>query len=176
MDDISRRAHEAIRSQERAIRREEAIETSALGILRDAGPMTAEDLTMLVSRDLSRDIRPSEVDSVMESLIGTRKVVLVEKNPVWTLNIWDAVEKSAKRLNIEKEKYKVQIIMRDGGGQRYDDYHATITRISDGVALISISRWRWVLVRKTTRKKLDKRFAKYDERQKKLKQSWERDV
>lgn len=66
------------------------------------------------------------------------------------------------------EKYDIQIIMRNGAGQTNDDYHATVTRRSDGVELIWISRWRWLLKKKVRRRALDKFFKQYDERQKKF--------
>lgn len=65
------------------------------------------------------------------------------------------------------EKYDVKIVRR-GFQQSSDDYHATVTRRSDGVQLIWISRWRWLLKKKVRRRALDKYFKQHDERQKKL--------
>lgn len=66
------------------------------------------------------------------------------------------------------EKYDVRIIMRDGAGQTKDDYRATVTRNSDGVELVWISDYRWLLKLKIRRKALDKHFRRYDKRQVKL--------
>jgi hypothetical protein len=71
------------------------------------------------------------------------------------------------------EKYNIKIIMRDGGGQTYDDYHATVTRLSDGEVLLWVNRWKWVLKLHLRRKNLDKQFAIYDKTKAKLAQKEE---
>lgn len=64
--------------------------------------------------------------------------------------------------------YTVVVVPRDGMGQVADDYHATVTRHSDGAQLIFISKWRIVLDWRTRSEKLDRAFARYDKRQAKL--------
>lgn len=64
--------------------------------------------------------------------------------------------------------YEVKVIRRDGMGQIYDDYHATVTRIADGAQLIFIARWMWLLHWSTRRPALDRAFRRYDEHQEKL--------
>lgn len=66
------------------------------------------------------------------------------------------------------DKYEAVVIRRDGGGQTNDDWHATVTRQSDGIELIWISRWRWVLNLQLNPKRVDKAFRRYDERRKVL--------
>lgn len=67
------------------------------------------------------------------------------------------------------DMYTVKIIMRDGGEQTTsDDYHATVTRHSDGAEFIWISTWRWLLKWKTRDKAVRRVFKSYDKRQKKL--------
>lgn len=65
------------------------------------------------------------------------------------------------------DKYDVRIVAR-GFQQSADDYHATVTRRSDGVALIWTAAWRWLLKWRVRRGALDRAFARYDERQAKL--------
>jgi hypothetical protein len=66
------------------------------------------------------------------------------------------------------EKYSIEIVMRDGMGQTSDDYHATVTRLSDKTQLIFISEWRWLLKWKVRRKALDRAFARYEKHQMRL--------
>lgn len=68
----------------------------------------------------------------------------------------------------KEEKYEVEIIMRDFQGQTRDDYHATVTRLSDGEQLVFISDWKWMLKLKTSRWRLDREFKYHDHRKKKL--------
>ena len=65
-------------------------------------------------------------------------------------------------------KYEITIIQRDFQGQTADDFHATIKRLSDGVELISIAPWRWLLKWKVRPKALDRAFRYHDKRQAKL--------
>lgn len=69
-----------------------------------------------------------------------------------------------------KEGYHVHIIMRNFHGQISDDYHATVTRLSDGVGLIFMNRWKWILNWMIRPKAIDRAFKRYDKRQKKLAQ------
>lgn len=69
---------------------------------------------------------------------------------------------------LKQHSYHVKIVMRDGQGQVADDYHATVTRTSDGEQLIFISRWCWLLEWKTRRSALDRAFARSDKRRAKL--------
>lgn len=64
-------------------------------------------------------------------------------------------------------KYNVRIVRRNFE-QSADDYHATVTRLSDGVEMIWTNKYRWMLKWHTRRKKLDRWFAKRDKRQEKL--------
>jgi hypothetical protein len=66
------------------------------------------------------------------------------------------------------EKYEIKIIMRDGGDQTRDDYHATVTRLSDGEQLVFISDWKWLLKLRTSRWRLDREFNYQDYRKKQL--------
>lgn len=65
-------------------------------------------------------------------------------------------------------KYNVRIIRRDGMGQTSDDFHATVTRLSDEVQLVFISSFRTWLEWKTRRSALDRAFKNYDKHQEKL--------
>jgi hypothetical protein len=67
-----------------------------------------------------------------------------------------------------ENQYTVTIIQRDGMGQVRDDFHATMRRESDGVELISISAWRWLLNWKTRRSAVEKAFVRYDKQQAKM--------
>ena len=67
--------------------------------------------------------------------------------------------------------YEVKIIKRDGMGQTKDDYHATVTRLTDGHELIFISDWMWVMRRKTRRPSIERAFRRSDKRQLKLNRS-----
>lgn len=64
--------------------------------------------------------------------------------------------------------YFIKIVVRDHQGQIKDDYHATVTRLSDGKQLVYISGWRWVLKIQTRRKALDRDFKHAEKREKKL--------
>jgi hypothetical protein len=66
------------------------------------------------------------------------------------------------------EMYEITIIQRDGMGQTRDDYHATIKRLSDGVELVSISNYRWLLKWRTRHAAVVRSFKTYDKHQKKL--------
>jgi hypothetical protein len=45
------------------------------------------------------------------------------------------------------------------------DYHATVTRLTDGAELIFISNWKWRIEAKTRRRYIEKAFARYDKEQ-----------
>lgn len=64
--------------------------------------------------------------------------------------------------------YSIKIVMRDGMGQVNDDWHATITRLSDGKQLVSIAAWLWLLKWRTRRAALDRSFARVDRHDAKL--------
>lgn len=66
------------------------------------------------------------------------------------------------------EQYHIRIIRRGGQGQTADDYHATVTRGSDGQKLVFISGWKWLLKLKTRRWLLKREFKSYDKYQAKL--------
>lgn len=66
------------------------------------------------------------------------------------------------------KKYHVKIVKRDGGGQTSDDYHATVTRLKDGSALVWMADWKWVLKLKIRRAALDRAFKSFDKRNMKL--------
>jgi hypothetical protein len=68
----------------------------------------------------------------------------------------------------KNKKYHVKIILRDGGGQTRDDYHATVTRLKDGVELVWMSDWLWLLKLKIRRGALDRAFKGFDRRKMKL--------
>ena len=65
-------------------------------------------------------------------------------------------------------KYHVKLIVRDGMGQTSDDYHATVTRLSDDAQLVYISDWKWILKLRTRRRALDRAFKRMEKREKKL--------
>jgi hypothetical protein len=67
-----------------------------------------------------------------------------------------------------EDKYKIKIVAREGQGDDYDDYHATVTRISDGAELIWIATFKWFLKYKLRRANLDRAFFHYDRRKAKL--------
>lgn len=69
---------------------------------------------------------------------------------------------------MSQEKYSIRITMRDFQGQIADDYHATVTRSSDGIELIWISGWFWFLKWQLKPRKIDRAFKRYDKRQEKL--------
>jgi len=71
--------------------------------------------------------------------------------------------------------------MSEGGETRYDiriirrsfqmtpdDYHAIVTRRSDGKQLVFIAAWRWVLRLKVRRAALDRAFAASDRYEEKV--------
>lgn len=68
----------------------------------------------------------------------------------------------------EGPKYHVRIIRRDGMGQTRDDFHATVTRLSDDVQLVFISDWRTWLEWRTRRSALDRAFRSYDKHEAKI--------
>lgn len=66
------------------------------------------------------------------------------------------------------EKYHIRIIRRDGGGQAADDYHATVTRLSDRMELVFINSWKWFLKLRLRRWYLNREFRYQDKRDAKL--------
>lgn len=66
------------------------------------------------------------------------------------------------------KKYHIKIVKRDFGGQTGDDYHATVTRLKDGVELVWMATWKWFLKIKIRRGALDRAFADFDKRKAKL--------
>lgn len=72
---------------------------------------------------------------------------------------------SKSRINGD---YHIRIVMRDGQSQTNDDYHATVSRRSDGVELIWISQYLWVLNLRLRTRAINRAFKRYDKRQKKL--------
>lgn len=70
-------------------------------------------------------------------------------------------------------KYHIKIVRRNGLGQTNDDYHATVTRVADGMELVYIARFKWVLKLKTKRRLLDRDFKYHDRRQDKLEETEE---
>lgn len=66
------------------------------------------------------------------------------------------------------EMYNIKIITRDNQGIVKDDYHATVTRHSDGKQLIYIAPWRWMLKIQTRHKAIVRDFKYADKREKKL--------
>lgn len=67
-----------------------------------------------------------------------------------------------------RTEYHIKIVRRDFQGQTGDDYHATVTRISDGQELVWMATWKWVLKLKVRRGALDRAFKDFDTRQAKL--------
>lgn len=67
-----------------------------------------------------------------------------------------------------RTEYHIKIIRRDGMGQTSDDYHATVTRLSDGQELVWIATWKWVLKLKVRRGALDRAFRNFDDHEWKL--------
>lgn len=61
------------------------------------------------------------------------------------------------------KKYHIKIIRREFQQSR-DDYHATVTRLKDGVELVWMSDWMWTLKFNIRRGALDRAFADYDKR------------
>jgi hypothetical protein len=68
----------------------------------------------------------------------------------------------------EGRKYHIKIIKRDFQGQTKDDYHATVTRLSDGLQLVWMADWAWLLKWKIRRGALDRAFEGYDKRKARL--------
>lgn len=66
------------------------------------------------------------------------------------------------------DSYDVRIIPRDGMGQINDDWHATVTRRSDGKQLVFIARYRWLIDWKTRREALDRHYRYADKRDAKM--------
>lgn len=64
----------------------------------------------------------------------------------------------------EEAKYHVKIIRRQFD-QTSDDWHATVTRLSDGMELIFINYLKWFLKLRTRRFFLDREFAYHDKRE-----------
>lgn len=58
--------------------------------------------------------------------------------------------------------YDVRIVPRDGAGQINDDWHATVTRRSDGKEMLFIARYRWLIEWKTRREALDRHYRVRD--------------
>lgn len=75
--------------------------------------------------------------------------------------------KAVSRINGD---YHIRIVVRDGQGRTNDDYHATVARRSDGVELIWISDYLWVLNFRLRTRAIQRAFRQYDKRQKKLAQ------
>ena len=69
-------------------------------------------------------------------------------------------------------KYHVKTIRR-GFQQSADDYHATVTRISDDEQIILTSEWKWVMKLMTRRATLDRYFKRMDKRKQKLQETEE---
>lgn len=67
------------------------------------------------------------------------------------------------------KKYHIRIIRREFQ-QSSDDYHATVTRLKDGLELVWMATWKWHLKFKIRRGALDRAFASYDKRKAKGKQ------
>lgn len=59
------------------------------------------------------------------------------------------------------KKYRIKIVKRNFQ-QSADDYHATVSRISDQTQLVWMSSWRWLLKWKIRRSALDRAFQHYD--------------
>lgn len=67
-----------------------------------------------------------------------------------------------------ESSYEVTVIRRNGMGQVADDWHATITRNTDGKQAVCMARWRWLLRWRTRRGALDRDFRRLDRRAIKL--------
>lgn len=65
------------------------------------------------------------------------------------------------------ERYHVHIVMQ-GFSMTSDDYHATVTRLSDDAQLVFVNKWKWVLKWRIRRRALDREFKRYDKRKRKL--------
>lgn len=66
------------------------------------------------------------------------------------------------------KRYHIKIVKRDFQGQTADDYHATVTRLSDGTELVWMATFKWWLKIKIRRGSLDRAFKGYDKRKAKL--------
>lgn len=75
--------------------------------------------------------------------------------------------KGVMRTKTVGKKYHVRIVRR-AFQQSPDDYHATVMRLKDGIELIWMADWKWVLKFKIRRRALDRAFADFDKRQAKL--------
>lgn len=64
--------------------------------------------------------------------------------------------------------YDVKIICRSGDGQVADDWHATITRRSDGKRAVEVASMAWLILYPTRRKALDRTFRWIDKRDQKM--------
>jgi hypothetical protein len=76
-----------------------------------------------------------------------------------------AVEHPTDRFSVVKfppSTYEVATILREGQ-MVSDDWHATVTRKSDGAQLIFIAPWRWLLKLKVRKKALDRAFRDFDD-------------
>lgn len=60
-----------------------------------------------------------------------------------------------------RTEYHVKIVRRD----EQDDYHATITRLSDSAEIFFINATKWILKLRTRRWFLDRAFEGYDKRE-----------
>ena len=58
--------------------------------------------------------------------------------------------------------YHVKIIKREFS-MTSDDYHATVTRLSDGIELVFIAPWKWYLKWMVRPKAIRKAFKHFDE-------------
>lgn len=67
------------------------------------------------------------------------------------------VEGMMKRYNI--------VIVRREFQQSSDDYHATVSRLTDGVEIIRTASWRWLLKWRVRRKALDRAYRRHDNHQ-----------
>jgi hypothetical protein len=67
-----------------------------------------------------------------------------------------------------RKKYHIKIIRRDFGGQAKNDYHATVTRLKDGVELVWMADWQWLLKLRLRRGALNRAFTHYDKSKAKL--------
>jgi hypothetical protein len=68
----------------------------------------------------------------------------------------------------QSNRYEVRIVPRDGMGRTLNDWHATVTRRSDGAQLVFIAEWRWLLNLQCTRYHLDRSFRSLDQRRTKM--------
>lgn len=71
-------------------------------------------------------------------------------------------------MDINQDGKYYREIVRRSFSQSRDDYHATVTRLSDKTELWFISPFKWMLKLKTRRRALDRAFKGYDKYQAKL--------